>query len=302
MFWVLPLRDPRTTATTGLVDTLWYVRAYLWFVILTPVALPLVRRRPAVMIAACLVLLPVAVDLQRFHRSDTGWIVDVLSYGPCWMIGFLEADGTLALLSGYVIAIVAGVAGAIGLGLEVFADGLAPPFDGLSKLGYAFWSAAVVLVLLGFGRDAGRLTRRRWLNKPVAFVNARAVTIYLWHDVAIIAVAAVFTAAGIATSRLERLPLVFLLTATIAIAVGWVEDLGAQRPPRLLRVAVGNRRPGSVVDKGMTGPRHLRRGRPEGPWLPLPRARGLPAPAPNGGHRYRSAHLLRVPGQDHTPR
>jgi peptidoglycan/LPS O-acetylase OafA/YrhL len=267
VFWVLPLRDPRTSATSGLVDTLWYLRAYLWFVMLTPLALPLVRRWPAIMIAAPLVLLPAAADLQRSDPWGTGWILDLLIYGPCWMIGFLEADGALALVSGYAIAIIAGVASVIGLGLNVFVGGLAPPLDGLGQLGYAIWSAAVVLVLLGLGRDTGRITRRRWLNKPLTFVNARAVTIYLWHDVAIVAVAASFTAAGIATSRLERLPLVILLTATIAIAAGWVEDLGALRPPRLLRPTVGSPERRPIVDQAMAGPRYLRRAQREGPWL-----------------------------------
>jgi peptidoglycan/LPS O-acetylase OafA/YrhL len=298
VFWVLPLRDPRTSATSGLVNTLWYLRAYLWFVILTPLALPLVRRWPAIMIASPLVLLPAAADLQRLHPSDTGWILDVLTYGPCWMIGFLEADGSLALISGYAIAIIAGIAGVIGLGLDMFAGGLAPPLDGLGQMGYAVWSAAVVLVLLRLGRDTGRLTRRRWLNKPVTFVNARAVTIYLWHDVAIVAVAASFTAAGIATSRLERLPLVILLIATIAIAVGWVEDLGALRPPRLLRPAIGSREHRPIVDHATARPRHLHRARREGPWLPLPRPQNLLAARRDGDGRHRSARLPTVQGQD----
>jgi peptidoglycan/LPS O-acetylase OafA/YrhL len=298
VFWVLPLRDPRTSATSGLVDTLWYLRAYLWFVLLTPLALPLVRRWPAIMIAAPLALLPAVADLLRSHPSGTGWILDVLSYGPCWMIGFLEADGALALVSGLTIAIIAGVAGVIGLGLNEFAGGLAPPLDGLGKLGYAVWSAAVVLVLLGLGRDTGRLARRRWLNKPVTFVNARAVTIYLWHDIAIVAVAASLTAAGIATSRLERLPLVILLTATIAVAVGWVEDLGALRPLRLLPAATGSREGRPILDQAVAGLRHLRRLRHGGPWLPLPRPRVLPAVGGDGDGRHRSAHLPTVGGHD----
>jgi peptidoglycan/LPS O-acetylase OafA/YrhL len=235
VFWILPLRDPRQGASTGLIDTLWYVRAYLWFLLISPLALPLVRRWPATTIATPLAALPVAVDLlHRLHSSGAIWIIDLLTYGPCWIIGFLEADDALATVSVLAIAIIAAVGGLVGLTMNVFLSGLARPFDGLGQLGYAIWSAAVVVALLRWRPDTSRLLRRRWVCAPVTFANARALTIYLWHDVAIVAVAAALAATGLAARGALRVVLVMVLTALIAIAVGWVEDLGAVRSPQLL--------------------------------------------------------------------
>src|SRR4029079_19029037 len=45
--WILPLRDPHESpAGVGLVDTLWYLRTYVWFLLLSPLLLRAFRRAP----------------------------------------------------------------------------------------------------------------------------------------------------------------------------------------------------------------------------------------------------------------
>jgi len=73
----------------------------------------------------------------------------------------------------------------------------------------------------------------------VSMVNNRAVTIYLWHNVAITLAVWLFDPLKlwrIPTQGLEDAVDFSLALAALAVAVlalGWVEDLAARRPPRI---------------------------------------------------------------------
>ena len=72
LFWLLPLRDPESNSTEfGFVDILWYVRTYLWFVILSPVFVATFRKAPAVTLIAPLALLP-GVALTHYQWAARG--------------------------------------------------------------------------------------------------------------------------------------------------------------------------------------------------------------------------------------
>ncbi len=57
-------------------------------------------------------------------------------------------------------------------------------------LAQAFWSAGYVTLLMYaksyFGVDLAGLAKHRRLDRVVGVFNARAVTIYLWHEIALI--------------------------------------------------------------------------------------------------------------------
>ena len=83
------------------------------------------------------------------------------------------------------------------------------------------------------------LAKVRPLDGFVSMVNNRAVTIYLWHNVAITIAVVLFD-----PLKLWEIPTQFLEDATdfsiavvlIIVAVlslGWVEDIAARRKPRL---------------------------------------------------------------------
>jgi peptidoglycan/LPS O-acetylase OafA/YrhL len=224
LYWLLPLRDPYDSSFgSGFVDTLWYLRTYLWFVLLSPVMLWAFRKAPALLLPLPMTLIPL-VALTGGHLADQGLVADLLVYGTCWMLGFAEHDGLLGHVRMRWIATGGVVVGFLGLSL-LFISPITPPTEA-STVGYALWSSAVVVVLLRW-RPTLSWLGARW-RRIIEVVNARAVTIYLWHDAAIV------LSLAIALPALPRLPIVFFLTAVAALLFGWVEDLAAGRRPRLV--------------------------------------------------------------------
>lgn len=221
LYWLLPLRDPYDAPVGyGFVDTLWYVRAYLWFVLLSPLMLYAFRKAPAIVLPLPMVLIP-AVALAGGNIAEHGMVSDLLVYGTCWMLGFAEHDGLLAEVRlRWTAAFGIAVAG-LGLALILMSPITVP--TEASTVGYAIWSAAVVVVLL---RWRPRFRMPPALVSVLDVINARAVTIYIWHDAAIV------VALGLGVWL--RLPAVFLLTAVAAVAFGWIEDLAAGRRPALI--------------------------------------------------------------------
>jgi peptidoglycan/LPS O-acetylase OafA/YrhL len=232
VFWVLPLRDPYDSSlASGFVDTLWYLRTYLWFVLLSPLLLWAFRKAP-VILALPLVLIPVAAyaDGGRWTTGH-GLVNDVLMYGTCWLLGFAEHDGLLHEVRMRWILAGGGLVAVLGLALVIMSP--ITPVTEPATVGYAVWSAAAVVVLLRWRPDLSWLRRRSWLHQAVEKVNARAVTIYLWHDPAIVGSLAIVTALGLHLSGYMHLPIVCALTAVAVLLFGWVEDLAAGRPLRL---------------------------------------------------------------------
>ena len=102
LYWVFPLVDPPGSDWgADAVVGLWYIRAYLWFVLLTPLMLWVFRRRPLLALSVPLLV----VGLDAVLGSPMGeWgaigpvLVDGATFAACWMLGFAHRDGTLRKL------------------------------------------------------------------------------------------------------------------------------------------------------------------------------------------------------------
>lgn len=233
-FWLVPLRDPEFNSTEfGFVDVLWYVRSYIWFVLLSPVLLAAFHKAPKTTLAAPLALLPVAA-LAPHYQEGHGALLTLFGFGACWLLGFAEYDGYLVNMPLRACCVVALVLGLPGLGLAVLFRTGASSDTGPSFIGYTLWSSAFVLVLMRWHPDTSWLRRMRWLDRTVAIVNARAVTIYVWHDAAIVLTSMFIHITRRHVNHLVELPIVLVLTAIAMILFGWVEDLAARRRPTLL--------------------------------------------------------------------
>ncbi len=101
-------------------------------------------------------------------------------------------------------------------------------------VGYALCSAAWVLALLRWNPGMSWMANTGWLKSAVTVINARAVTIYIWHDAAVAVVAVFVYRTRLHVSHVAELPAVLVLTALAMLAFGWVEDLAARRRPALL--------------------------------------------------------------------
>ncbi|MEU9912699.1 acyltransferase [Streptomyces sp. NPDC051001] len=228
---------------------LWYLRAYLWFVVASPLLLWAFRRAPWPTLLAPLGLTAVVGTGLVTIPGETGnAVTDFAVYGGCWVMGFAHHEGLLAKVPRYLAVSCAVLLMAFGLW---WASGHLGP-DGWDlndiPLAQATWSFGFVVILLQYSPSWQELPGRlaKW-DKLVTLSNNRAVTIYLWHNMLIMATVPIldrlyelpFMQGDRAVSALDSTYMIwmfFLVWPLIALAilgVGWIEDLAAQRKPRL---------------------------------------------------------------------
>jgi peptidoglycan/LPS O-acetylase OafA/YrhL len=284
-FWLLPIADPPgSDRAIDVWEPLWYLRAYLWFVLLSPVLYALYRRIGWGAVAAPLLLMGL-LDLTGFSLPDTAdaalW--DFVTYGACWIAGFAHHDGRLARVRPWVAFGVAAVMGAVALWWLNGHQG-EDPWD-LNDVAesQALWSLGFVLLVLRWQPGMDWLARIRPLDGAVTLLNARAVTVYLWHNIAIAAVWPVLTL--IALDDLEGDLAIAVdfgaaaaLTLVAVVCFGWAEDLAARRSPRLWPTG-GPARAGSArPENDPPAPEPVLI--PAGDAVPVPRSAADPVPDP----------------------
>jgi hypothetical protein len=263
LLWILPIGDPPgSDKGVDVWEPLWYIRAYLWFVVLSPVMYLAYRKTGWVAVGAPIVLIAV-LDKTGFSLPDIAdaamW--DFVTFAACWMAGFAHHDGRLARTRPWVLVSAALILGAAAM---YWLKGHPGP-DGYDlndvTESQALWSLAFVLLALRWEPPMAWLPRLRPLDRAVTLLNGRAVTIYLWHNIAIAAIWPVL--AVVALDDLGRLdPVVdlttaLLLTGVAVLAFGWAEDLAARRRPRLWPIVntpyLGSADSGAAPDPGADG-------------------------------------------------
>jgi len=242
--WILPLADPPGSAWGyDLVLPLWYIRTYLWFLLLSPFLLWLFRRYPLPLLAVPPLLLAAVSTNVVETATDIGDTLEHLAtFGACWLLGFAHHDGRIATLRRSPT-----VGAAAGLMAAGLAWALTHPeldtgwdIDNIDAAN-ALYSAGAVLLLLRLYPRRTFLERTPWLSKLVSAMNSRAMTIYLWGNLAIWLATPVIESNPL-TLQLERpgLPgqvaqyaVAWLVIVVLVLLVGWAEDVAAGRGPRL---------------------------------------------------------------------
>jgi hypothetical protein len=237
-FWVVPVADPPGTEwAESATVVLWYLVTYLWLVLLSPLAWRAYRRFPLPT-----VLLPLAA-LAAAEFGPLGFggpagdvLVNVATFGACWFVGFAHRTGQLREINTVLLAVLAVVCVASGAAWAVTHPN---PVSGLNlndiPLAQALYSLGFVLVVLRFSPTMGWLSRVRPLDRAVTVLNARAVTVYLWHNVAIALAFPIGDVLGAWRLGDAGYFILALVLITVAVgALGWVEDLAAKRRPALL--------------------------------------------------------------------
>jgi hypothetical protein len=239
-------RPVAVLAAVWVLDPLWFLGVYAGLMALTPLAMAMVRR-----LGACAACVPAAVvaavDLVRFGLGGpawlgwvnvvAGWLVPYL-LGIAWargafrgrripalmLAGGAAATAVLVAWAGYPASMV-GVNGAA-------ISNLNPPT--LAAVTFGIAQAGLALLL--------REPLARWMRRPLAWAavataNLSAMTLYLWHQTAFLAV----TMAGLAIGRLPGLltapssalwvaqRLVWLPAFAAVLAVLWVVFHRAER-------------------------------------------------------------------------
>jgi peptidoglycan/LPS O-acetylase OafA/YrhL len=265
--WFVPVGTPPFPESAGTNDVLtdstwgfqaeeilWYIRAYFWFMLLSPLLLKAFRRFPWVTLLAPLGLLA-ALTLENAALPD--WadnpVTDFITFGSCWILGFAHHDGLLRKLRFPVVAVLA--LALMVLGLAWAATHLGEEGWNLNEipLAQALWSLGYCAVLLRLSPVWPALPgRMKILDGVVTLFNNRAITIYLWHNLLLVAAIPIIDLAWENPVLSEAFPwllesewLLFLmvwpLLGIAILSVGWVEDLAAGRTPRLWPARAGTR-------------------------------------------------------------
>ena len=205
---------------------------------------------------------------------------DFVTYGACWIAGLRPPRRPAG--PGPPGWLVAGAAAVLGAAALYWLHGH-PGEDGWDlndvSESQALWSLAVVLLALRWQPPMGWLARIRPLDATVTLLNNRAVTVYLWHNIAIaavwpiltvlalddlgrldgpvdLAVALVADRRGGAGVRLGRGPGGTPAAATVAghRDAGVAAEPASGRTPRPGRTAAGSALPESVPRLATTTP------------------------------------------------
>lgn len=231
------------------VGPLWYLRAYLWFVLASPLLLWAFRRVPwATLLAPLALTAVVGTGLVSIPGELGNAVTDFAVYGSCWVLGFAHHEGVLAKVPRYLA--VSGSVLVMSFALWWASGHLGPEGWDLNDipLAQAAWSFGFVVILLQYSPSWQELPGRlaRW-DKLVTLSNNRAVTIYLWHNMLIMATVPIIdlayrlpfmqsdraVAALDATDTVWMFFLVWPLIGLAILAFGWIEDLAAKRGPRV---------------------------------------------------------------------
>ncbi|HEY6797544.1 MAG TPA: acyltransferase family protein [Kineosporiaceae bacterium] len=244
LYWLVPLADPPGSAWGyDLVLPLWYIRTYLWLLLLSPFALWLFRRYPLPLLAVPALALVATGQGMIDTSTPTGDSVQHLAiFGVCWMLGFAHHDGRIIGLPRARTVAAALLLMAAGL---TFAITHQQPDSGWDidniDVANAGYSAGAVLLLLRLYPRRTVLDRLPRLSKLVAAMNSRAMTIYLWGNLCIWAATPVLESnpwsLGLETpgpgGQIAQFTVAWLLLLVVVLAAGWVEDVAAGRPPRI---------------------------------------------------------------------
>ncbi|MGW2043656.1 acyltransferase family protein [Streptomyces sp. NPDC001858] len=250
VYWIVPLGDPPGNAWGEQAwEILWYLRTYLWFVLLSPLLLRLFRLAPIPVLALSLAPILVLTFVWAGPDNRVGTAMwDLSTYLFCWMLGFAHRDGVLQRMKPALVVVVSLAAIAFGGWYAVTHQAEFGTYDlDENPLAQAFWSAGFVMLLMWakayFGIDFAWLTRFRRTNRIVTVFNARAVTIYLWHEIALILAVPLVDQFWNVPAFEKYLPLDsqwfmfgigWLLIGVFVLLCGWVEDVAARKKPRLL--------------------------------------------------------------------
>lgn len=247
VLWIVPAATPPGSAGPGQdwVLPLWYLSVYLWLVVASPLLLRAFRAYwpVALVLPAFMLWLVLYGPGDRLPDGVEEMVLLVGMNLPCWFIGFAHRDGRLSRIPLPAVALWSAVTAAVGawILLSGWQDASG------ETIGTALHAAAFAALAMRLPLRLEGMQRIKWLDLTVAFLNARAVTVYLWGNVAIfLAIALLDPLWGVLPFGAAHAVIfvgVWILLTAATLATGWMEDVAAGRRPRLLPQI---RRPASV--------------------------------------------------------
>ena len=231
--WVLPVVDPTSTGWDGgwLSSHLWYIRAYLWILVLTPLLIKVAHRiRWAVIGTACAVVgLEFASRLRTpviGHGAARVLLGDAVVYGFFAVLGIRYRSGgripsPRRCLAAWLVLGSLAVAFARVYGLPD--GGVNDSYPAVLMVGCA-WLAFIGAV----ERPIRTLAERVRVRRATRAMSSRSLTVYLWHPACIVIARGLVPGHGVAEA-IVVVPVTGALIVVAVAVVGWVETVASGR-------------------------------------------------------------------------
>lgn len=225
VFPLVPPHGPVGAAAGELYWTwmaLWFISAYLLFMVVGIPLRQLQQRAPWLTIAALLtpVIVSAAIGVPLLGAPTYNLLF--------WVLGYCYVDGLLAFRSKrlVILATIGCVAAAMAYAAAVSGFAMAiteSPF--LSATVGCAWVLGALLM-----RDSiSNWARSPLVAYPVEFLKQRALTVYLWHALAVGITQELVDGRAGEHSTVTFVISTFALTFVITLGVGWLEDYAAGR-------------------------------------------------------------------------
>jgi CubicO group peptidase (beta-lactamase class C family)/peptidoglycan/LPS O-acetylase OafA/YrhL len=236
--WFIPLVNPTASGwEAGWASSpLWYIRAYLWLLLLSPLLLAAWRRFGMALLPAPLVLMFAGEYLSR--TTDPGpnspvWILgDLGIYSFFVLLGFAHARGAFSQISVRELLEWLGVAATA----TFVAWHFFPAATGVINHSYpTLWASGIAWIAVAF-------LARPWLSVapqvPVIggilyWMTRRAMSIYLWHSPAIVSAYLLADQLNLNPTPTLLIAMIIPLVVLAVILTGWIEDVAGGQPAEI---------------------------------------------------------------------
>ena len=248
--WLVPVVDPTPTGWDAgwLSNHLWYLRAYLWILLLTPILIRLSKRVGHAALGTALAVVGLEVAARSgiaVVGSGTVRVVlgDALVYGFFAVVGIryrANARTSNARTSNARTSkppVLAGAAVLFGLAAVAFARTSGLPSEGVNGsypaillVGCAWLSA-----LGAIEHHLRTFSAHPRVQRATRVVSSRSLTVYLWHPACIVVARRFVPVEGVAGTITVVVATFALIRVAVGL-VGWVENVASGRPvssPRL---------------------------------------------------------------------
>ncbi len=237
VFWLFPVADPTGSQWEAgyMAAPLWYLRAFLWILLLSPLLVQLVRRTGGAVVGVSFAAVFVLEWLARSGRWTGSWawrVGDLALYATFSMLGIAHRNGRLAWMTRRhwaTVAATAAGAAAVWLATQPVPDHVVNDSHPAHLLVGLAWLGAFFTV-----RPAiERLARTRPAGAAISWVSQRTITIYLWHSTAIIVAYELLRRSGVSFPPGGWVALLLvgtvLVTSVFVLCFGWIEDAANHR-------------------------------------------------------------------------